>query len=479
MRAGLDTGVIHFIGIGGIGMSAIAEALHKLGYKVQGSDQAENANIKRLRALSVPVFIGHKAENIKGAKVVVVSSAICKDNVEYKTAKENSIPVIKRAEMLAELMRFRQSIVVAGTHGKTTTTSLIGTILEKSGFDPTVINGGIINAYGTNARLGDGDWMVVEGDESDGSFLKLPKEIAVITNIDPEHLEHYGDFDRLRQAFKQFVETIPFYGFAVLCIDHEEVKKLSETIEDRRLITYGSSEEADVQFIVNEPTSSGSCFDVVIKDQDRGGKVIFSHLSLPMIGRHNISNATAAVAVAYGLGIGYESIKEGLLSFGGVKRRFTHVGAWQGVEIFDDYGHHPVEIKAVLKAAQENKKGRIIAVVQPHRFTRLRDLFSDFASCFQDADIVLLAPVYAAGEHPIENVNSSILADHMRQCGHKAVQLVGALTEVASFIREHGKEGDYVIFLGAGDITKWAYDLPVALSSCHDEDVSRIAHAGQ
>ncbi|RUU14215.1 UDP-N-acetylmuramate--L-alanine ligase, partial [Mesorhizobium sp. M6A.T.Ca.TU.002.02.2.1] len=362
-------GLVHFIGIGGIGMSGIAEVLHNLGYKVQGSDQADSANVQRLRDKGIECFVGHHADNIGDAEVVVVSTAIKKSNPELKAAREKLLPIVRRAEMLAELMRFRQAVAIGGTHGKTTTTSMVATLLEAGGLDPTVINGGIINAYGTNARMGDGEWMVVEADESDGTFLKLPAEIAVVTNIDPEHLDHYGSFDKVREAFRQFVENVPFYGFGVMCTDHPEVQALVSRIEDRRVITYGENAQADVRFTNHRMDGPTSEFDVVIRDRKTRGQSTISGLRLPMPGRHNVSNATAAIAVAHELGLSAEAIRKGLSSFAGVKRRFTRTGSWNGVEIFDDYGHHPVEITAVLKAARDATKGRVIAIAQPHRFT--------------------------------------------------------------------------------------------------------------
>ncbi|MCK9553715.1 UDP-N-acetylmuramate--L-alanine ligase, partial [Aquamicrobium sp.] len=368
MKMPQTIGLVHFIGIGGIGMSGIAEVLHNLGYKVQGSDQNDSANVQRLREKGIECFVGHRAENLGEAEVVVVSTAIRNTNPEIVAAREKLLPVVRRAEMLAELMRFRNAIAIGGTHGKTTTTSMVATLLEAGGLDPTVINGGIINAYGTNARMGDGEWMVVEADESDGTFLKLPADIAVITNIDPEHLDHYGSFDKVRDAFRQFVENVPFYGFGVMCIDHPEVQALVSRIGDRRVITYGENAQADVRFTNHRMDGAVSVFDVAIRNRKSGEQLVISDLRLPMPGRHNVSNATAAIAVAHELGLTAEAIRKGLSSFGGVKRRFTHTGSWNGVEIFDDYGHHPVEIKAVLKAARDATQGRVIAIAQPHRF---------------------------------------------------------------------------------------------------------------
>jgi UDP-N-acetylmuramate--alanine ligase len=456
---------VHFIGIGGIGMSGIAEVLHNLGYKVQGSDQAESANVQRLRDKGIECFVGHRAENLGQAEVVVVSTAIRKSNPELAAAREKLLPIVRRAEMLAELMRFRQAVAIGGTHGKTTTTSMVATLLDAGGLDPTVINGGIINAYGTNARMGEGEWMVVEADESDGTFLKLPAEIAVVTNIDPEHLDHYGSFEKVREAFRQFVENVPFYGVGVMCIDHPEVQQLVSRIEDRRVITYGENPQADVRFYNHRMDGASSLFDVMIRNRKRDATLTIEGLRLPMPGRHNVSNATAAIAVAHELGLGANAIRKGLSAFGGVKRRFTLTGEWNGVKVFDDYGHHPVEIKAVLRAAREACQGRIIAIAQPHRFTRLRDLFDDFASCFNEADTVMIAPVYAAGEDEIEGVNAQALVERMKAGGHRDARVLSGPDEIASAVRNLAQPGDFVVFLGAGNITQWAYALPKELGA--------------
>jgi UDP-N-acetylmuramate--alanine ligase len=458
-------GLVHFVGIGGIGMSGIAEVLHNLGYKVQGSDQAESANVQRLRAKGIPVFIGHRAENLGDAEVVVASTAIRQDNPERVEARERNLPIVRRAEMLAELMRFRKAIAIGGTHGKTTTTSMVGTLLEAGGMDPTVINGGIINAYGTNARMGEGDWMVVEADESDGTFLKLPADVAVVTNIDPEHLDHYGSFDKVRAAFRDFVENVPFYGFGVMCLDHPEVQALVSKITDRKVITYGTNPQADVRFFDVKVDGGKNRFSVEIRNRKSGTSEVIDGLMLPMPGRHNVSNATAAIAVAHELGIGADAIRSGLAGFGGVKRRFTHTGTWNGVEIFDDYGHHPVEIAAVLRAARESASGKVIAIKQPHRFTRLHDLFDDFCACFNDADMVMIAPVYAAGEAPIEGISSEALVSGLKSGGHRNARAISGPQDIAPIIAEVARPGDYVIFLGAGNITQWAYALPDELES--------------
>ncbi|MGM4981549.1 MULTISPECIES: UDP-N-acetylmuramate--L-alanine ligase [Rhizobium] len=456
-------GLVHFIGIGGIGMSGIAEVLHNLGHRVQGSDQSESANVQRLRDKGIPVHIGHKAENLGDAEVVVVSTAIKKSNPELVAAREKLLPVVRRAEMLAELMRFRNAIAIGGTHGKTTTTSLVATLLEAGGLDPTVINGGIINAYGTNARMGEGEWMVVEADESDGTFLKLPADVAVVTNIDPEHLDHYGNFDAVRAAFRQFVENVPFYGFGVMCIDHPEVQSLVGRIEDRKIITYGENPQADVRFANVRIDGTRSLFDVEIRRRRTGKVIHIKDLVMPMPGRHNISNATAAVAVANRLGISSEAIAKGLASFGGVKRRFTLTGEWNGIKVFDDYGHHPVEIKAVLKAAREACNGRVIAVHQPHRYTRLSSLFEEFAACFNDADSIFLAPVYAAGEDPIEGVDSQTLVSRIKAGGHRDARYLPSQEDLAAMVAEIARPGDFVVLLGAGSITYWAASLPKEL----------------
>ncbi|ADZ69776.1 UDP-N-acetylmuramate-L-alanine ligase [Polymorphum gilvum SL003B-26A1] len=460
-----ELGPVHFVGIGGIGMSGIAEVLHTLGYTVQGSDMSENANVARLREKGIRIAIGHAAENLGGAEVLVVSSAIRRDNPELVAAREKLIPVVRRAEMLAELMRFKQAIAIGGTHGKTTTTSLIAALLDAGGLDPTVINGGIINAYGTNARMGAGDWMVVEADESDGTFVKLPADVAVVTNIDPEHLDHYGDFAGVRAAFRHFVENVPFYGFAVMCLDHPEVQSLVGQIEDKRIVTYGANPQADVRFTDVAMVGGRSTFSVRFQDRRTGETGTLSNLVLPMPGLHNVANAAAAIAVAHELGVDSEAIRKGLAGFGGVKRRFTYTGSWNGVEIFDDYGHHPVEIRAVLHAARETAKGRVIAVVQPHRYSRLASLFDDFSTCFNDADTVIVAPVYAAGEQPIEGAGRDDLVTGLKTRGHRSVFALEGPEALAALVAEHARPGDYVVCLGAGTITQWAHALPAQLAA--------------
>jgi UDP-N-acetylmuramate--alanine ligase len=458
-------GKIHFIGIGGIGMSGIAEVMHNLGYDVQGSDAAESANVTRLRDLGIDVKVGQHEENVTEAQVVVVSSAIKSDNLELIAAREMQLPVVRRAEMLAELMRLKWCVSVGGTHGKTTTTSMVSTLLDAGDFDPTVINGGIINAYGTNARLGGGDWMVVEADESDGTFIKLPSTVAIVTNMDPEHLDHYGDFDQLREAFKTFVENIPFYGFAVLCIDHPEVQAMIGRIEDRRMVTYGMSPQADVRAVDVKYANGGVSFNVALQSKDSDEPEIVSGIHLPMPGNHNVLNSLAAITVAREMGMDMSTIKKALAGFGGVKRRFTKTGTWNGVAIIDDYGHHPVEISSVLEAARGSAAGRVIAVVQPHRYSRLHDLFDEFCTCFNDADTVIVADVYAAGEAPIEGASQVSLIDGLRSHGHKHVLPLEGPEDLAGIVAQVAEPGDLVVCLGAGTITHWANALPSELAA--------------
>ena len=465
MKLPRDIGPVHFVGIGGIGMSGIAEVLVTLGYTVRGSDVSDNANVKRLRDMGVTVAIGHKAENLDGADVVVVSSAIKPDNPELVAARAKRLPVVRRAEMLAELMRLKSCVAIAGTHGKTTTTSLVAALLDAGGLDPTVINGGIINAYGTNARLGAGDWMVVEADESDGTFLKLPADIAIVTNVDAEHLDHFKTFAAVQDAFMHFVENVPFYGFAVMCTDHPIVQRLVGRIADRRIITYGENPQADVRLIELDHENGASRFTVAFRDRD--GKTVheIKNLTLPMPGHHNALNATSAVAVAHELKIADDVIRGALAKFGGVKRRFTKVGEWNGATIIDDYGHHPVEIAAVLKAAREVAKGQVIAVVQPHRYTRLKTLFEPFSTCFNDADAVIVANVYPAGEAPIEGADRDHLVQALRARGHRQVIPLDGPEKLAGIVKDIAKPGDYVVCLGAGSITQWAYALPGELKA--------------
>lgn len=465
MRLPREIGPIHFVGIGGIGMSGIAEVLVNLGYVVQGSDASDNYNLDRLRKKGAKVSVGHKAENIDGAEVVVVSTAIKRDNPELMAARERRIPVVRRAEMLAELMRLKSCVAIAGTHGKTTTTTMVATLLDAGGLDPTVINGGIINAYGSNARLGAGDWMVVEADESDGTFLKLPTDVAIVTNVDPEHLDHFKTFDAVQDAFRHFVENLPFYGFAVMCIDHPVVQSLVGKIEDRRIITYGENPQADARLVDLTAGGGGSKFKVVIRDRKAGTAHEIADLALPMPGRHNASNATAAIAVAHALGVSDEAIRKAMAGFGGVKRRFTKTGEWDGVTVIDDYGHHPVEIAAVLKAARDSYTGKVIAVVQPHRYTRLQSLFEEFCTCFNDADAVVVADVYAAGEAPIEGIDRDHFVEGLRAHGHREVVPLPNAGELAKIVHGIAKSGDLVVCLGAGNITQWAYALPGELKA--------------
>ena len=456
-------GTIHFVGIGGIGMSGIAEVMHNLGYRIQGSDVSESATVQRLRGLGIPVMHGHDSESVDDLAVLVVSSAVPEDNVEITAARERHIPVVRRAEMLAELMRLKWSVAVAGTHGKTTTTSIIAAMLDGAGLDPTVINGGIINAYGTNARLGEGEWMVVEADESDGSFVKLPAIAAVITNIDREHMEFYGDFDAVRRAYQSFIENIPFYGVAVLCIDHPEVQALIGRIEDRRIVSYGMSPQAEVRAVnvVGDPL--GTTFDVVVSGYIHEHRGTMEGVRLPMLGGHNVQNALAAIAVGREMGLSDGAVRRALADFGGVERRFTKVGVVGGVTVIDDYGHHPVEIAAVLSAARSAYHGRVVAVVQPHRYTRLRDLFEEFCTCFNDADTVVVADVHSAGERPIEGIDREALVEGLWRHGHHHVLPLETPEALPALIDTLVKPGDLVVCLGAGSITRWARALPAAL----------------
>ena len=458
---GTDIGTIHFVGIGGIGMSGIAEVMHRLGYKVQGSDASDSYVVEKLRKVGIPVSIGHATDNLGDAAVVVCSTAIKESNPEIQAAAERRLPRVRRAEMLAELMRMQKTVAVAGTHGKTTTTSMIAALLDSGGVDPTVINGGIINRYGSNARLGKSDWWVIEADESDGSFLRLDGTIAVVTNIDPEHLEHYGTFDRVKDAFVEFIENVPFYGLAVLCVDHPEVQNIIGRIRDRRIVTFGFSALADVRADNVTPVPGGTKFDALILGKDGERRTL--PMLVPIPGRHNVQNALAAIAVALELGISDEAIVSGFERFEGVKRRFTRVGEVDGASIIDDYAHHPTEIRAVLAAAREGAEGRVIAVVQPHRFTRLQALMDEFQNAFNDADVVFVTPVYAAGEEPIEGVDAAALADGLRAHGHRMVRTVADLDDLCAELRDLAAEGDMVILMGAGDITKWAASLPKCL----------------
>lgn len=467
---GTDIGVIHFVGIGGIGMSGIAEVMHNLGYTVQGSDIAEGPSVERLRSRGISVRIGHAKENVEGAAVVVTSTAVRRTNPEVAAALENRTPVVRRAEMLAELMRLKSTVAVAGTHGKTTTTSMIASLLDKGDIDPTVINGGIIEQYGSNARLGDSDWMVVEADESDGSFLRLDGTIAVVTNIDPEHLDHYGDFAGVKKAFLEFIQNVPFYGAAILCVDHPEVQAVIGEVRDRKVVTYGFSLQADICGVNIRPIDGGNTFDVMVRQRGEEDRRI-EGVHLPMPGRHNVQNALAAIAVAIEMGCSDDVIQEGFGSFGGVRRRFTKVAALEldggSVAVIDDYAHHPVEIQAVLSAAREAvsaSKGRVFAVAQPHRYSRLNDLMDDFQTCFNEADSVYITPVYEAGEAPLPGVDSAALVAGLKSRGHRSAQTIEDQGDLARALVREVAAGDIIVFLGAGDITRWAAGLAGAFS---------------
>ena len=454
-----DLGPVHFVGIGGIGMSGIAEIMLRIGYTIQGSDAKASANTERLEKLGARIFIGQDGVNVEGASAVVYSTAIKGDNPELAAARARRLPLVRRAEMLAELMRLQFSVAVGGTHGKTTTTSMVAALLDAGGLDPTVVNGGIINAYGTNAKVGEGDWIVVEADESDGTFLRLKSTCAIVTNIDPEHLDHYGDFDAVRKAFRDFVENIPFYGFAAVCTDHPEVQAMAAKVENRRLVPYGVNPQAEVRALNITMGPDGSRFDVVIAPLD--GEVLnWRDLHLPMAGHHNVMNALAAIAVARELGVSESDIRKGLTGFGGVRRRFTTTGVANGVRVIDDYGHHPVEIAAVLRAARAVTVGRVIAVVQPHRYSRVKDLFSEFCACFNDADTVIVSEVYTAGETPLPGASRDDLVDGLRRFGHRRVLALDGPSDLAAMVSAEAKSGDLVVLLGAGDITAWAYALP-------------------
>ncbi len=466
---GTDIGTIHFVGIGGIGMSGIAEVMCNLGYTVQGSDLSDGPTVERLRARGIAVTIGHAKENVEDVAVVVTSTAVRRTNPEVAAAIESRIPVVRRAEMLAELMRLKSTVAVAGTHGKTTTTSMIASLLDKGEVDPTVINGGIIEQYGSNARLGDSDWMVVEADESDGSFLRLDGTIAVVTNIDPEHLDHYGDFDGVKRAFVEFIHNVPFYGAAILCIDHPEVQAVIGDVRDRKVVTYGFSLQADICGVNILPNEGGNTFDVIVRQRGEEDRRI-EGVHLPMPGRHNVQNALAAIAVAVEMGCEDSVIREGFSSFSGVRRRFTKAGsvALDGgtVSVIDDYAHHPVEIRAVLGAAREAvPKGRVIAVAQPHRYSRLNDLMEDFQTCFNDADMVFVTPVFEAGEDPIEGVSADSLVAGLKARGHRSANTIANQRDLASTLAAEIVPGDIIVCLGAGDITKWAATLAGAIES--------------
>jgi len=421
--------------------------------------------VKRLREVGVKILIGHDAANLGDAQVVVISSAVKRDNPEVAAARARLVPVVRRAEMLAELMRLKAAIAIAGTHGKTTTTSMVAAMLDAAGLDPTVINGGVINAYGTNARLGAGEWIVVEADESDGTFTRLPATIAVVTNIDPEHMEYWGSFDRLRDGFREFVGNIPFYGFAALCTDHHEVQALIPRLPDRKIVTYGLNPQADIRATEVALGPEGARYDIVISDRIGGAAQIIDGVRLPMFGPHNVQNSLAAVAIGHQLGIDAGAMRQALQSFKGVKRRFTRTGVSGGITVIDDYGHHPVEIAAVLRAARSATSGHVIAVVQPHRYTRLANLFEEFCTCFNDADMVVVADVYAAGEPPIPGIDRDALVKGLVARGHRHVVALGSPAALPATVREIARAGDMVVCLGAGSITNWANALPKQLDA--------------
>jgi UDP-N-acetylmuramate--alanine ligase len=471
-------GPVHILGVGGIGMSAIAEIMHAKGYTVQGSDQKESANIKRLRAKGIRVFVGHDPVNLVGARYVVISTAVKRGNLELEAARAKGLPIIGRAEMLAELMRLYATVSVTGTHGKTTTTSLIAHVFNVAGLDPTVITGGIINAWGSNARLGNGRWMIVEADESDGTFIKLPTQIGVVTNIDPEHLDYFKTVDNMHREFETFLRNIPFYGLAVACIDHPVVSRMIEHLQlrndGRRLLTYGTSKGADLVLTSARVEGGRTLFDAALGASVEGGQRMLQGWSVPLPGHHNALNALAAIAAASEAGIPDDAIRKALDGFSGVKRRFQLTGTWNGVAVYDDYAHHPVEIAAVLKAARAGARGRVIAVVEPHRYTRVRDLFDEFAASFRDADSVIVAPLYTAGEMPIDGIDHGSLAAAIRATGHKAVTVVDSARDIAPLLRRFAQAGDMVVCLGAGNSTDWAHALPEWLA---DEAPLRLGGA--
>ncbi len=469
--APFDIGPIHLVGIGGIGMSGIAELLAELGHAVQGSDLAENANVRRLMARGIPVAIGHRPENLGRARVVVYSSAVRPDNPELEAARERGIPVIRRADMLGELMRFKWSVAVAGTHGKTTTTAIVGALFEHAGLDPTVVNGGIVNAWGSTVRVGRGRWMVVEADESDGSLLRLPATVGVVTNIDPEHLDHWGSVEALERGFVEFVERLPFYGFAVLCSDHPAVRRLRARVRDRRMVTYGFNPQADVRALQPELGADlRERFDVVVRTD--AGEVLVPRVELALPGRHNVQNALVAFALAREFGLDFELVRRTLGTLTGVQRRFTRVGTVDGITVIDDYGHHPAEIRVVLATARAAARGRVIAVVQPHRYTRLRDLFDDFCGAFVDAEAVVVAPVHPAGEEPIPGIDHRALVAGLRDHGQREVHRIDGPEELAPLIHRLARTGDLVVCLGAGSITRWARELPAALARLRGVEVA-------
>ncbi|MGD9639316.1 MAG: UDP-N-acetylmuramate--L-alanine ligase [Alphaproteobacteria bacterium] len=464
----LDIGVIHFVGIGGIGMSGIAEIMHNMGYKVQGSDVSRNNNVIRLEKLGIKIFIEQTADNIKDAEILVISSAIKDDNPEVIAARKKLIPILGRADMLAELMRLKASVAIAGTHGKTTTTSLVAALFDRAGLDPTIVNGGIINSFASNARLGSGNWLIAEADESDGSFTKLPATIAVVTNIDPEHMDFYGDFDNLKSAFTSFIKNVPLHGFACLCIDHPVVQSLIPEMSEHRIITYGFSPQANVRAIDVEQTSKGSTYNIIISDNNSENSLFLRDVFLPIPGKHNVLNSLAAIAIAHKLDFDMKLVKDALSKFSGVKRRFTKTGETNGISIIDDYGHHPTEIMATLKAARSVTENKVIAVWQPHRYSRVKNLFDDFCKCFNDADTVIITDIYKAGETETFNLSKHELAKGLTAHGHRNVIVLEDENNLAKIINENAQKGDFVICLGAGSITYLAEKLPQQI-----EDLSK------
>lgn len=480
-----DIGTLHFIGVGGIGMSGIATLLKQHGYDVQGSDIADGVNLDRLRKSDIRVVIGHEAANIKNENkqlpaAVVISSAIKDDNPELQAARAAKVPIVQRAEMLAELMRLKSAVAVAGTHGKTTTTSMVGQMLDYAGLDPTVVNGGIVNAYGTNTRFGNSSWMVVEADESDGSFIRLPATVAVVTNIDPEHMDHYGSFDKVKAAYQRFVLNLPFHGYALLCTDHPEVQSLASKVSDRKIITYGFNTQADIRAENVRSNAKGSTFDVTFAGwlNENGQEETVKDIHLPMLGKHNVQNVLVALGVAKEMNVDTEIMKKALANFGGVKRRFTQTGTVDEITIIDDYAHHPVEIDVVLKTARSavaEKGGNVIAVMQPHRYTRLQDLFDEFCRCFNDADHVIVTDIYAAGESPIDGITKEAFVQELKNHGHKSAIVLENREDLASTLAELAKPDDYVVLMGAGNITHWAYELPEQLKAERDKTKEKAA----
>ncbi len=444
---------VHFVGIGGIGMSGIAEVLLNLGYTVLGSDLKASETTRRLESLGATVHTGpHRAENVGECDVVVISSAVKRDNPEVVVARARKVPVIPRAEMLAELMRLKYGIAIAGSHGKTTTTSMIATVLAAAGLDPTAVVGGKLNSLGSNAKLGKSDLMVVEADESDGSFLKLSPAVAVVTNVDPEHLDHFGTLERLKDAFVEFTNKVPFYGRAVMCLDHPNVQALLPLIE-KRVVTYGFSAQAEYR--ADEVRLDGfmTRFRVYRRGEDLG------EFAVRMVGRHNAQNALATIAVAEELEVPLPVVREALSGFGGVQRRFTVRGEEAGVTVVDDYGHHPAEVRATLKGAKQAFNRRVVCAFQPHRYSRTHLLMDDFSTAFNDADVLFVTEVYAAGEEPIAHATGERVAEAIRACGHRDVTFVPSRAELATAVRRRVQPGDLVITQGAGDVNQSGVEL--------------------